>query len=92
MSDAPANPNLNPQNIPNYLWQSIVVTVLCCLPLGIPAIVYASKVNNALMQGDTQGALVASKNAKTWCIVALVAGLVGTLLYILLMVAGVLAA
>ena len=30
--------------IPNYLWQSIVVTILCCWPFGIPAIVYAAKV------------------------------------------------
>ncbi|HOE00735.1 MAG TPA: CD225/dispanin family protein [Kiritimatiellia bacterium] len=74
-------PNLNPQNIPNYLWQSIVVTVLCCLPLGIPAIIYASKVNNALMQGNQQAAWQASNTAKMWCIIALVAGLMGGFLY-----------
>ncbi len=81
MSDTP---NLNPQNIPNYLWQSIVVTVLCCLPLGIPAIIYASKVNNALMQGNQQAAQQASDTAKIWCIIALLAGVVGGFLYFML--------
>lgn len=78
--------NMNPQNIPNYLWQSIVVTVLCCLPLGIPAIVYASKVNNALMQGNQAAAKQASDSAKMWCIISLVAGVVGVGLYMLVMV------
>ncbi len=77
--------NMNPQNIQNYLWQSIVVTVLCCLPLGIPAIVYATKVNNALMQGDTDAARKASDNAKMWCIISLVCGIVGGLGYIVVM-------
>lgn len=73
--------NLNPSNIPNYLWQSIVVTVLCCLPFGIPAIVYASKVNNALMQGNQAAAKQASDSAKMWCIISLVCGIVAGLAY-----------
>jgi hypothetical protein len=56
--------------IPNYLWQSIVVTILCCWPLGIPAIVYAAKVDGLKARGDIQGALSASTSAKTWCWVA----------------------
>lgn len=79
-------PNLNPHNIPNYLWQSIVVTVLCCLPLGVPAIVYASKVNNALMQGNQQAAKQASDSAKMWCIIALAAGVLAGLAYFMLVV------
>lgn len=73
--------NMNPQNIPNYLWQSIVVTVLCCLPLGIPAIVFASKVNNSLMQGNQAAAKQASDNAKMWCIISLITGIVAGLAY-----------
>ncbi len=73
--------NMNPQNIPNYLWQSIVVTVLCCLPLGIPAIVYASKVNNSLMQGNQAAAKQASDSAKMWCIISLVTGIFAGLAY-----------
>ena len=71
--------------IENYLVPSILVTVLCCLPFGIPAIVYASQVQEKLQRGDVAGAQQSSKNAKTWCIVAVVAPLVGGVLYVLLM-------
>jgi hypothetical protein len=68
--------------IPNYLWQSIVVTIFCCWPLGIPAIVYAAKVDGMKARGDIQGAITASNNAKTWCWVALGAWLVLIVVYI----------
>ena len=52
--------------VPNYLWQSIVATLLCCLPFGVVGIVYASKVNGLVAQGDYAGAAEASKKAKLW--------------------------
>jgi general secretion pathway protein G len=61
---------------PSYLWQSIVVTVLCCLPLGIPAIIFSTKVKPAYVSGDYQGSLNASKKAKMWCLIALILGLI----------------
>ena len=73
-------------DVPNYLWQSIVVTILCCLPLGIPAIVYATKVNTLLMQNNVPGAQAASKSAKTWCWVAFGVGLASILVGILIQV------
>lgn len=66
-------------DIPNYLWQAIVVTIFCCWPFGIPAIVYAAKVDGLKARGDIAGARAASSSAKTWCTVA--AGIwVGTIL------------
>ncbi len=62
--------------VESYLVHSILVTVFCCLPLGIPAIVYAARVNNKLAVGDINGAMEASGQAKTWCWIALIAGLV----------------
>lgn len=56
--------------IPNYLWQSIVVTIFCCWPFGIPAIVYAAKVDGLRAAGNIHGALAASASAKMWCLVA----------------------
>ena len=53
--------------VPNYLVFAILATVLCCLPAGIPAIVYAAQVNGKLQAGDIAGAQAASKNAKMWC-------------------------
>ncbi|MCZ7593199.1 MAG: CD225/dispanin family protein [Kiritimatiellae bacterium] len=55
-----------PQQIPNYLAQSILVTLLCCLPLGIPAIVFSAQVNGKVQAGDIQGAMEASRKAKMW--------------------------
>lgn len=69
------------QQIPNYLWQSIVVTLCCCLPLGIVAIIFAAQVNDKLRQGDYAGAMEASKKAKMFCLIALGLGLVVLALY-----------
>ncbi len=54
-------------NIPNYLWQSIAITVCCCLPFGIVAIVYAAQVKSKAGIGDLAGAQEASNKAKMWC-------------------------
>ncbi len=67
---------------PTYLWQSIVVTVLCCIPLGIPAIVFSTKVKPAYASGNYAAALDASKKAKTWCLLALVIGLIVNLAWL----------
>src|SRR5213083_1262163 len=56
--------------VPNYLVFAILATVLCCLPAGIPAIVYAAQVNGKLQAGDIAGAQMASKNAKLWCLIS----------------------
>ena len=54
-------------HVPNYLVQAILVTVFCCLPFGIVAIVYAAQVNGKLASGDYTGAVNTSRTAKTWC-------------------------
>ncbi len=79
------------QNIPNYLVQSILVTLFCCLPLGIPAIVFAAQVNGKVQAGDITGALSSSKNAKMWCWIAFGLGLLGIIGYIVLIFIGAVA-
>ena len=78
----------NPQ-IPNYLWQSIVATVLCCMPFGVVAIVYAAKVDGLVARGDLAGANAASKSAKTWTGVAVGSWLVVMALYVIVVIIGV---
>ena len=55
------------ENVPNYLVTSIIVTLCCCLPFGIVAIVYAASVNAKVAAGDIQGAKAASGTALMWC-------------------------
>jgi len=77
--------------IPNYLWQAIACTACCCIPLGIPAIVYAAQVNTKVVSGDLEGARQASKNAKMWCWIAFGAGLASGLIYLAFAMISVLA-
>jgi hypothetical protein len=64
------------------------VTLFCCLPFGIVAIVYAAQVSGKIAEGDYRGARAASSNAATWCWVSFGCGLVGGLLWFLFLVAG----
>jgi hypothetical protein len=68
-------------DVPNYLAPSILVTLFCCLPFGIVAIVYAAQVNSKLQFHDHAGALEASKKAKNWCWVSFWVGLSVIILY-----------
>lgn len=72
--------------IPNYLWQSIVVTIFCCWPVGIPAIVNAAKVDGLKARGDIQGAMEASASAKKWCWISLALWGVAIGIYLIFMV------
>lgn len=61
----------------SFLVWSILTTVLCCLPLGIVAIVYSTKVDPLWDKGQYTEAADAAKNAKTFCILSLVFGIIG---------------
>src|SRR3954468_23973240 len=80
--------------IPNYLWQSIVCTVLglmCCLslPFGIVAIVFSTQVNSKLAYGDIVGAKDSSNKAKIFCWVSIgIFGVIG-IVYMLFLILGV---
>jgi hypothetical protein len=71
--------------IKSYLAQAVLTTIFCCTPLGIVAIVYASKVSAKKESGDHQGALTASREARKWCWISF--GL-GILLWIVFMIIG----
>jgi hypothetical protein len=74
-----------PEAVPTYLGAAIAVTVLCCLPFGIPAIVYAAQVRPRLESGDRAGALEASRKARRWTWIGFGAGLATVVIYGLLM-------
>lgn len=67
---------VRPPSIPTYLWQSILTTILCCPPTGAVAVAFASRASELRRRGDIQGAYQASRRARRWCAVSLVAPLV----------------
>ena len=64
----------NTVKIPNHLVGSILATIFCCLPFGIPAIVYALQVNSRVAAGDYEGAMQASKKANMWMLISVAIG------------------
>ena len=85
-------PHIQPRPINStpYLIFAIITTVLCCLPLGIPAIVYASRIDSALKLGDYYGAQDAAKKAKLFCILSAAISVVVVLLYFFIFFIGLL--
>ena len=84
--------------IPNYLTQSIIMTVvsvLCCslfsLPFSIIALINSNQVNSKAAMNDIAGAMAASKNAKlfNWIAFGIVmANLLLSIVYIILIAVG----
>ena len=63
-----------PASVPNYLVLAII-TLFCCLPLGIVAVVFAARVNGQVQAGDTAGALASSRKAKLFSFIGLGLGI-----------------
>jgi hypothetical protein len=66
--------------IENYLVPSIFVTLCCCLPAGVVALIYAAQVNSKLVAGDIAGAEQASKSAKLWMTIGICGGVIVALI------------
>jgi len=77
---------------PNYLVFAILVTIFCCQIFGIVSIVFAAMVNSKWYEGDFEGALNASKNAKLWAWISFATGIAIVLFFTLLAIIGGLAA
>lgn len=66
VNSVPVNGSSNPPFVEAHLAKAIIVTLVCCLPLGVVSIVQASSVSGKLMAGDIQGAQEASRKADSW--------------------------
>lgn len=66
----------------NWLTESILVTIFCCLPFGIVGIVNAANVNAKFAAGDLAGAEKASQEAGKWTKLGFWIGMAGILLYV----------
>jgi len=67
----------------NHMVWAILSTVLCCLPLGIVAIIKASKVEQLWYQGFHAEAQKAADDAKKWSIYSAISIGVFVVLYII---------
>lgn len=88
----PFNPNMNSpypnpmygapamQKPDNYLIKAILSTVCCCIPLGIPAIIFASKVDSSWNSGNYEEAAENAAKAKKFTTWAVIGGVVAAVL------------
>ena len=84
----PQLPELPPKN---WLVESILVTILCCLPFGIVGIINATKVESLWNSGQKEAALQASREAAKWVKLGVIVAVVCLALYLILIFFGVMA-
>jgi hypothetical protein len=70
-----------------YLWQSMVLTVFCVMPFGLPALLYASSIESKWATGDRIGAHEAARIARKLCLLGLGFGLLIMVAYAVLIAA-----
>jgi hypothetical protein len=70
-----------PQPTPpdNGLVWAILVTIFCCVPFGIVAIVKAASVNSLWNAGNYDKANEAAASARKWCWIAFICGIISCL-------------
>ena len=78
----PPPPGTAPATVPKYLVPAII-SVFCCWPLAIVAIIFAAQVNGKVAAGDIQGAMDASKKAKMFSFLGIGLGAALILIYII---------
>ena len=74
--------------VPNYMVPAII-SIFCCWPLAIAAIIFAVQVNTKVQAGDIAGAQEASKKAKMFSFIGIGIGVVLILIYVVMMILGV---
>ena len=81
----PPPPTDVPANVPNYLVPAII-SLFCCWPLGIVAVIFAAQVNGKVASGDIAGAADSSKKAKLFSFISIGLGLAMVLFYVIFIV------
>ena len=66
--------------VPDHLLGAIVVTVFCCFPLGVMAIVFSVLSDSRKRDGDIKGALAAARTADVCIDLSMQLGIVGALI------------
>lgn len=72
----PMPPGGPARSYPSRMLPAILVTLFCCLPTGVAAIIFAARVGSRQAAGDYEGARSASRAAGILCLVSLAMGVV----------------
>ncbi|RNC64307.1 CD225/dispanin family protein [Proteiniphilum sp. X52] len=72
----------------NWLWQSILATLFCCMPFGVVGIIYAAKVDSLYFNGKYEESGRMARKAKMWTLVSLGAALLYWIFWIIMFVTG----
>lgn len=72
--EVPASEGIWSPRPKNWLVESILVTIFCCLPFGIVGIIYAAQVNTKFDLGDYLGATRMARDARKWTLISLIVG------------------
>jgi hypothetical protein len=76
----------------NWLVESILVTIFCCLPFGIVGIINATKVETLWNSGQKEAAIRASQEAGKWTKIGFIICVVVVGLYFIMMIFGLITA
>jgi hypothetical protein len=66
----------------NYLVPSIILTICCCTPFGIIAIIFAAMAASKQSSGDMAGAREAASKARLFCWLAFIIGVISYIVFI----------
>jgi hypothetical protein len=84
----PPQPQRFEEPVPTYLAPSVFITMLCCLPAGLVAIYFASRVSSLQAVGNQIAAIQASDKAKLWCWIGGILGVIWPIVLLSLIFAG----
>ncbi|XP_011668734.2 transmembrane protein 233-like [Strongylocentrotus purpuratus] len=77
----------NTQAMPtDHLFFALFVTIFCCLPIGIVALIKSIQVKDKYKEGDYEGSLEASKSTKNWSIAGVIIGIIMLVICIIMLV------
>jgi hypothetical protein len=64
-----------PRHVKTYLVESILVTLFCCMPFGVAAIIFAAQASGAVSSGNYEKAESLAGQAKNYVTIAVIIGL-----------------
>lgn len=89
-TQAPPLDDIPPLKPSNWLWQSIVVTILCCVPfpLGIIGVIYAARVDSLYFAGRYEESERMSRKARMWTLISIGVAFIYVVLWSIMFVTG----